>query len=134
MTQPTKPSSTRSRREKILTAGLIVVGIILILFFGFRAIRSYMRIQWTGLEPGVTDVEAIRGWMTVPYIAVAYGVPEEYIFEQIGIPREGNQKKSLGRLNREYAPGQQAAILKAVKEAIKQYQAENPPSPESDHD
>lgn len=129
MSQPTHPSNQTSRRERLLIGGLIAIGLILVLFFGFRAARSYIRIQQTGLEPGVTDVEAIRGWMTVPYIAQAYGLPQEYIFEQLGIPAEGNQKKGLGQLNREYAPGERGAMIEAVKAAIRQYQAEHPPTP-----
>lgn len=129
MTQSPKPSPAHSRRERILTISLIALGLILVAFFGLRAVRSYIRIQQTGLQPGVTDVEAIRGWMTIPYIATAYEVPEGYIFEQIDIPQEGNQDKSLGRLNREYAFGQRGAILEAVKAAIRQYQAEQPTPP-----
>lgn len=134
MTHSTQSSPTPSRWERLLTIGLIVIGLILILFFGVRTVVSYIRIQQTKLEPGVTDVEAIRGWMTVPYIAQAYGVSEEYIFEQINIPQEGNQDRSLGQLNREYAFGQPMAILNRVKEAIRRYQAEHPPTPETDYD
>lgn len=134
MTQPTQAVPTRSRWEKILTIGLIAVGIILIVFFGLRAVRSFLRIQLTGLEPGVTDVEAIRGWMTIPYIATAYGVPEEYIFEQIGVPQEGNQNKALRRLNFDYFDGESMAVLEAIKAAIRQYQTEHPPPTEADHD
>lgn len=112
----------------------MAIGLILILFFGVRTAVSYLRIQQMKLEPGVTDVEAIRGWMTVPYIARAYDVPEEYIFEQINLPQEGNQNKSLGQLNRQYASGQPMAILNAVKEAISLYQAEHPPTPEANHE
>lgn len=127
MSQSTQSSRPRSRWEKILTTGLIVAGIILIVFFGLRAVRSFLRIQFTRLEPGVTNVEQIRGWMTVPYIAHAYHVPSEYIFEQIDIPLRGNEKKSLRRLNQEYASGEPGLVLEAVKDAIRQYQAENPP-------
>jgi len=134
MSQPTKSAPPRSRREKMLTTGLIVVGIVLILFFGFRAVRSFLRIQFTGLEPGATDVELIRGWMTVPYIATAYGVPEEYIFEQIGVPQEGNQEKALRRLNFDYFEGEPEAILKAVQGAITRYKAEHPPPSEVEND
>ncbi|HXW00143.1 MAG TPA: hypothetical protein VEC93_17115 [Anaerolineae bacterium] len=134
MSQSTQSSPAPSRRERILIIGLIVLGLILIGFFGFRAVRSFLRIQLTGLEPGVTDVELIRGWMTIPYIATAYGVPEEYIFEQIGVPQEGNQDKGLYRLNLDYFEGEPEAILKVVQEAIRQYQAEHPPPREADHD
>jgi len=128
MTEPIQSSPPASRRERLVTIGLIVLGLILVGFFGVRAVVSFIRIQQTGLQPGVTDVEAIRGWMTVPYIATAYGAPEEYLFERLGIPAEGHRDKSLGQLNREYAFGQPAAILNAVKEAVRQYQGEQPPA------
>lgn len=124
-------AATASKWKTRLTTGLIILGLLLVIFFGIRAVRSFIRIQQTGLEPGVTDVEAIRGWMTIPYIAKAYGVPQDYIFEQVGIPPEGNEKKSLGRLNREYAFGNRGAIIEAVKTAIRQYQAGHPPTPET---
>ena len=127
MAQSSNSSAVPSRWEKRLTTGLIILGLILILFFGFRAVRSFLRIQFTGLEPGVTDVELIRGWMTIPYIATAYGVPEEYIFEQIGVPQADNQAESLRRLNFDYFEGEPEAILEAVKAAIRQYQTEHPP-------
>ncbi len=127
MAHATKPSSTMPKRERLLIGGLIVFGLILAGFFGVRAVVSFIRIQQTGLQPGVTDVEAIRGWMTIPYIAKAYGAPEEYLFEHIGVQAEGNRHKSLGQLNLEYAFGQPTAILDAVKEAIRQYHGEQPP-------
>jgi hypothetical protein len=121
-------STSFPRRQRFVVIALVALGLILVIIFGLRTVRSYIRLQRTGLQPGVTDVEAIRGWMTVPYIATAYKVPEDYLFEQLDIPAEGNRDKSLRQLNREYALGQQAAILEAVKEAIKQYQRENPAS------
>ncbi|MCB0214029.1 MAG: hypothetical protein KDJ52_32125 [Anaerolineae bacterium] len=114
--------------ERLLFIGLLVLGLLLIGFFGLRATFSYIRIQQTGLDPGVTDVEAIRGWMTVPYIAKAYQVPETFIFEQLAIPAEGNRKKSLRELNREQTPGEQATMIENVKAAIRLYQTEHPSS------
>lgn len=134
MIPSSKQSSARSPWEQRLIIGLVVLGLVLIGFFGFRAMRSFLRIQFTGLEPGVTDVELIRGWMTVPYIATAYGVPEAYLFEQLGVPPEDNQTKSLRRLNATYFNGEPGAILTAVKDAIRQYQADQPPPGGTDHD
>jgi hypothetical protein len=129
MTQTQQPSPPNSRKWQILIIGLIVLGLLLIGFFGLRAIRSYIRIQQTGLEQGVTDVELIRGWMTIPYIARAYHIPEDYLFEQLNLPAEGNRRKSIGDLNRTYARGQPGVILEAVKAAIRRYQVEHPQPP-----
>jgi hypothetical protein len=112
--------------KKHLTTILIVVGLLLIIWFGFHSAVSVIRVWRTGLQPGVTDVEAIRGWMTIPYIARAFGVPEKYLFEAAGIPVEGNQRKSLGQLNREYAWGERGAIITRVKDAIRHYETEKP--------
>lgn len=126
MAQPTPHTPVSSRWWQLLIISLILLGLLLIGFFGLRAVHSYIRLQQTGLEPGVTDVEAIRGWMTIPYIATAYGVPEDYIFLQLNLPAESNQDKSLADLNRIYARGQPGTILEAVKTAVKKYLSEHP--------
>jgi len=112
--------------QRHLTTILIVAGLLLVIWFGMRSVVSAIRVWRTGLQPGVTDVEAIRGWMTITYIARAFGVPEEYLFEAVGIPVEGNRRKSLGKLNREYTPGERGVILKRLKVAILRYQTEQP--------
>ncbi len=134
MSSSEKQHFTFSRNEQRIFIILIILGLSLIMFFGLRTVRSYIRLQRMGLKPGTTDVEAIRGWMTVPYIATAYGVPEEYIFKEIGIPAEENQKKSLSQLNRKYAFGEKGVIVEAVKTAIKKYREEHPLPSEQDHE
>jgi len=130
MTQSTQPSPASLRRERILSIGLIVTGLVLVLGFGMRTVESYNRIQQTKLEPGVADVETIRGWMTIPYIATVYGMPEEYLFEQLRIPPEGYRTKSLNQM---YV-GKEAAIRQVVKAIIRQYRAEHPTAMEAEHE
>jgi hypothetical protein len=40
--------------------------------------------------------------MTLPYIARAYGVPEDTLFAALGIPRAGNQRLSVKQLVTKY--------------------------------
>ena len=130
MNSSDKRHFTLSKNEQRLFIILSILGIVLIGVFGLRTIRSSIRLQKMGLKPGTTDVEAIRGWMTVPYIATAYGVPEAYLFQELAIPAEKNQQKSLSQINRDYAFGKQGVIVEAAKAAIKKYQSEHPlPSP-----
>jgi hypothetical protein len=89
-------------RRLMMTIGLIVVGLGLIGFFGMRAYRAYTRIRPAELAVGTTDVEALRGWMTLPYIARAYGVPEDSLFAALAIPKEGNQRLSVKQLVAKY--------------------------------
>lgn len=122
--------------QKRLTVIFVIVGVVLICFFGLRTFRSFVRLQREGLRPGVTDVEAIRPWMNIDHISKAYQVPEDYIFAELGIPfNEENSKMSLGRLNKEYHfeppdTPESSETLVIVKRAIKAYQIENPPPTE----
>jgi len=118
--------------RKTLAALLIGLGLLVTLFFGSRAIESYRRLQYIreqGLDQGTASVEAIRGWMTIRYISVAYAVPEEYIFAQLDIPyTRRNSHDTLGQLNRSYqlgrsAQGEYPAIVDQVAEAILAYRA-----------
>ena len=142
MNEANTPSSSPARRPPWALIALIVVGAVLVAYFGMRTARSFAGLRGArpplpplpgrgGPPPRMTDVEAIRGWMTIPFIAKGFEVPEGYLFEQLHIPPQGNQKKSLADLNRVYAPGQRNAIPQAVQDAIRRYLAEHPPTPEA---
>lgn len=121
------PRARTSRIGLLLTVGLVIVGLGLVLFFGLRAYRDYRRLEERGLAPGVTDVEAIRGWMTLPYIAQAYGVPETALFEALGLPQAGNQKLSIRQLADKYER-EPEAVRRAVQEAVRRHQPTSTPA------
>ena len=116
---------------------LIIVGAVLVLLFGLRSIRSFREVQYIraeGLDRGTARIEAIRGWMTIRYVGVAYAVPEEYIFAQLEIPyNRRNSNEILGRLNEEYGLGQSLngdypLIIDRVAQAILDYRADPVPT------
>ncbi len=121
--QNLNPTTPKTNRWLLI---LIVMGIILTAIFGFRTVRSFAQIQLTGLRPGTTDAESIRGWMTVPYIARVYCIPADALYQRIGIPAAGNNDRSLADLNKEYFNGQKGIILQKIKDAI---HAEKPVCP-----
>lgn len=120
--------------RNVLAALFIIVGLVVTIFFGSRALQSYRQLQYIreqGLDRGTASVNAIKGWMTIRYVSVAYAVPEEYIFDQLGIPyTERNSNDILGHLNREYRFGKpeigtEPEIVAKVVRAILDYQ-QNP--------
>lgn len=126
-----KMVKTLSNRN-VLAALFIFAGLAVTIFFGSRALQSYRQLQYVreqGLDRGVASVNAIRGWMTIRYVSVAYAVPEEYIFDQLDIPyTERNSNDILGRLNREYEfekpeKGTEPEIVAKVAQAILDYRA-----------
>ncbi|MCA9963967.1 MAG: hypothetical protein KC423_06985 [Anaerolineales bacterium] len=117
---------------KWLTFGFLALGVLLILIFGVRSFRSFKQMRYVraeGLDRGDASVDAIRGWMTLDYVAVAYAVPEEYLLNYLGIPFEQrNGHETLRDLNRIYDLGlsadrQDQRVIEAVAEAIEAYRA-----------
>ncbi len=132
--QKTTTSARKNSLERWLVVSLVVVGLLLIVIFGLRAVKSYRRIRHTQLPIHTTDVEAIRNWMTISYLSKVYQVPEDYLFTRIGVPPDHNQRISLRRLGQRYRPGQPDALVKAVKEAISEYQSAHPPRAQPNHE
>lgn len=120
-------------KQKILAIGLIVIGLVIVGLFGlrsFHALRSFPdRPPLPPPSEIETNVNLIRDWMTVPFIAHTYGVPDKILFDALSIPPEGNQRKSLSALNREYYPNNNGFVIEKVKEAVLANQPPLTPSP-----
>lgn len=129
---------TLNPRQRNFVVGLIIIGLMIIGFFGLRTARAFR--QFHGHRPPPfegehieTDVSLIRDWMTVPFISRMYRVPPPILFEALKIPEQGNQEKSLKQLNEEYYPQGEGIILEKVKAAISANQPQqiqgNPDTP-----
>ena len=123
-------------KQKLLIAGLIILGVLIVAFFGVRAVHAFNHIRERGYgtghpppAPSETDVELIRDWMTISYIAKAYGVPDHMLFKELRITDQGNLEKSLKKLNDEYFPDQTGYVLETVKKAITDHRPPPRPTP-----
>jgi hypothetical protein len=109
---------------RILTIGLIIIGIVSVGFFGLRTIRAIREFQKHpppapfATEQSTTDVSLIRDWMTVPFISKMYHVQQHILFDALEIPERGNKDKSLKQLNDEYYAQAEGIVLEKVKAAI----------------
>lgn len=117
----------RPSQLRTFIVGIILLGLLIAGFFGTRALLAINRFRGHPPPPlpaaeaehaVETDVELIRDWMTVPYIAETYGVPARFLFEALGIPARGNEEKSLAQLNEEFSPGAPGIVIEVVKNAI----------------
>lgn len=92
----------QSTHRLVITIVLVIAGLGMVGFFGLRAYRAYDRFQHDAPAGGLADVDAIRGWMTLPYIARAYNVPEDALFAALSIPKAGNTRLSVKQLVDKY--------------------------------
>lgn len=147
-------SSIRSlSKPQILAIGLVLIGLGLVIFYGIRTVSSYLEfhrqlqyIREAGFDQGTAELDAIRPWMNLRFVAVAYAVPQEYLFAELDIPFDHrNGDEPLAGLNRRFdfdKPGDKPdgkpgdgpdgpnnrpplPIIEKVKEAIIKYR-ENP--------
>lgn len=119
-------------QQRILVVVLVLIGLLITVFFGMRALHALRRFNGHRPPPPgkvETDVELIRDWMTVPFISRMYRVPDEIIFQALGIPPKNNRDKSLLDLNREYYPDTEGFVIAQVKSTILAHQP--PPEPAS---
>lgn len=66
----------------------------------------------------------VRPWMSVQYISNSTGIPPETIFEQIGVPMEGNAFIPLERLSAEVRyRGGPRALVEDIQQIVDTYEA-----------
>ena len=130
MSDQPQPVTHRPKTRLLLTIAAIALGLAIAAFFGVRSVRSFREFQYIrqqGLDRGAASVDAIRPWVTIRFIAVAYAVPEEYLYSALGIPFERrNANQSLGELNRIYRLGlvpnsREFVIIDKARTAITEY-------------
>lgn len=91
-------------RRNWLLVLVAVLGVVMMLFFGRRVLVRYFDLRGRGgFRPGEA-APPIEGWMTLPHVAKMYRVPPELLFDALQIPMQGNERKNLDDLNRQYAP------------------------------
>ena len=117
-------------KQRALVLGLIILGIVIVGFFGLRTVRAFR--QFHGHRPPPrgrveTDVSKIQDWMTIPFISRMYLVPDQLLFNAVGIPEQGNRGKSLKDLNEKYYPNQQGIVAEKIKATIQTRQPPPPP-------
>jgi hypothetical protein len=120
-------------KQRNFVVGLIIVGLLIIIFFGLRTARAFRQFHGHRPPPPFatesveTDPDLIRDWMTIPFISKMYHVRPHILFEALGIPEQENQEKSLKQLNEEYFPKAQGIVLEKIKAAV--LAALPPPAP-----
>jgi hypothetical protein len=85
-----KLTPTWRRRLGVLA---VVLGLALAIIFGYRAIRIFEYHQ--RVARGEVQVESLRGWMTLPYVAQRYNVPEPALRDALGFPPTGHDERNL---------------------------------------
>lgn len=112
--------------RRVLIFSMIFAGIVIAGLFGWRSLRAFREFRGDHPRPAFstdsqemqTDVELIRDWMTIPFVARMYQVPRPVLYKALDISPQGNQGKSLKQLNEEYFPEAPGIVETRLKAAV----------------
>jgi len=115
---------------QILAILIILVGVVIMAvrvkgMLGFS--REVQYASKNNFATGDLSPDLLRPWMSLRYVAVAYAVPQKYLYDAIEIqPRPETSMLGINRLNRQMGLGQvdgQPVLLNKVRQAIIDYRA-----------
>lgn len=89
--------SLNSPAMRRAAAVLFALMVLPTLWFGMRTYRSLLVLH-SAYEAGAPATGAIRGWMTLSYIAATYRVPAEELRRRLELPPDTDPNTSLGTL------------------------------------
>jgi hypothetical protein len=110
------------RKYQLFLFLILVLGIVLAIFFGTRVFQSGRLLHERKFGGGETNVELIRGWMTVEYIMKMYHVPPDVILEPMGVSTTIDFKQSLRSLIRSTGTADPEGMLEKIKHSIDAFQ------------
>ena len=117
-----RPSSLAITIVLLLAGAVLVLGSVLYAQAQYRTLPH--PISTVARAPG----ETVRPWMTLPFIARAYHVPEPVLLRALGIDRQQADHHSL----EEIADAQRTStdsVITALRAAIHEYHGAHPPTP-----
>ena len=110
-----RPRASRSLiAKRVAAAGLVLAALTFTQFYGVRAYRALVLLQ-TAQTTGVLETSALRGWMTLDYLAATYAVDAVALRRDLEVGAESSGALTL----------REVAALKAVDtfEIVRQVQA-----------
>ncbi|HEY6541865.1 MAG TPA: hypothetical protein VIZ18_13045 [Ktedonobacteraceae bacterium] len=77
-----------ARVKLVVTAILLCLALALTVFCAEQTVQAFQRFQQEHQLAVTGDVSTIRPWMTVPFIAHFYHVPESYLDQSLHITND----------------------------------------------
>jgi hypothetical protein len=112
----------------------VLVGVLLLLAIGIAIIATLATIQaYQGFQQQSSlvkadDVRSVSDWMTIPYIARTYHVPEEYLYQWLHITDRQKPVHATLRLLAARYHRTVNSMIQSVQMAIQAYRTQHPPA------
>ena len=117
----------------------VILGVLLCLALGaaiFAAVTTFRAIQQFRQEHALImagDVSTIRPWMTVPFIARVYHVPENYLYQTLRIANPQPVRHATLRVLADSSNRPVDNVIHDIQKAILIYRKQHPRSGPTPH-
>jgi hypothetical protein len=119
-----------SKQQRILLFGALAATLATAGVLIFHTVRHATQVISTVKHARHTDEgEALRPWMTIPYIAASHRVPPKVLYDAIAFPAERHRPWPLTRIARRQTRPVEALIAQ-LENAIARAHGHAPPHPE----
>ncbi len=107
--------------QKWILLGALALVVLVTGLFAVRTVRRAM--YWRAHRD-----EAIRPWMSIPYVAHSYRVPRHVLYEAVGVPPQPHDRRPLKQIAREQNRSVDE-VTSVLYDAIARERANHPPGP-----
>lgn len=124
-----RPRGAQRARRVIPLAVLLLVALLAFFFVAARVARAVLEVRKAEQVRNGAEV-GVRPWMTIPYIARAYGVPESELYNALGLtPNERDRRAPLGAIAKRKGRNLDADIATLNTLLAERQQAPRAPAP-----
>lgn len=100
---------------------LLCLALVCMLFSAVGTLRAYQQLQQKHQRVLVGDVTTIDSWMTLPYIARVYHVPEACLYPSLHLPSSWLVRHSTLRTIADHYKRPVTRVIHDVQQAILNY-------------
>lgn len=125
-----RPPRTAAWVRPAVVAVLVLVALVGLALALRAGARLYHRFQEPLPVPRQADVGHVAGWMTVPHVARAYGVPGQELFAALGVAAPENARRSLDEIA-DRGSRDRDEVVAVVRGAVARLRSAGPSPPRS---
>jgi hypothetical protein len=120
------PTESKKLNKRLIVYILILIGIASIIFASTIGFNIFRKVSHRPPPiPRQTNVELIQDWMTVPFIAKSYHVPEPLLFQKLGVNSQEFRRSNLSTIAQKTGKNM-TDVIQIIRQTISELQSSPP--------
>lgn len=104
---------------------LLCLALAGLLFSATRTIQAYQQLQQSHQRILSGDVSSIDAWMTFPYIAHVYQIPENCLYQSLHLPGSWTVRHSTLRVIADHYARSVDSVIRDIRQIILRYRTDH---------